>query len=158
MHKVLLALTLVIVLLVGPGMSVMADAPQGGGGWGITDCRYSYGTAFGSGGSTTGQIAEVFSTLRSAPGAYSNTVVFSPATFNVLDQGCYGGFSWVQIEYTSGTVCDYSYDYYGYYNNYYNRNCNSGSAEGRVGWALESQIYFDGTYGPGTWLEPTFAD
>ncbi len=100
-------------------------------------CQYSYATAFGAGGATSGQIAQVFSTLRSAPGAISGTRINAPATFDVISQGCYGGFSWVEITYTSGVTST------------------GASAVGLTGWALESQTYFDGTYGPGTWLTPT---
>ena len=149
MYRVLLVLTIVIVLLVGPSLSVLASPAQGGGG-GITDCRYSEDTQFGAGGALTGQIADRFSTLRSSPGDPSMQIILAPATFNVLDQGCFGGFSWVQIEYTSGTICEAIY-YYSYYNDL--ASCNDGDATGLVGWALESQIYYDGTYGPGRWLE-----
>ncbi|MBZ0301432.1 MAG: hypothetical protein K8J31_16915 [Anaerolineae bacterium] len=121
----------------GPGRWLTTDAAPGATG----DCKYSYATDFEVGvGATTGEIADVFSTLRSAPGAAGGTVVDAPATFDVLDQGCYGGFSWVQITYTSGTTSA------------------GKSAVGLTGWALESQIYYDGTYGPGTWLEGTVSE
>lgn len=115
--------------LYGPGRWLTSGAGPTPG-----TCQYSYATAFDT--ATAGQIAHVFSTLRSAPGAVTGTRVLAPATFDVLDQGCFGGFSWVQITYTSGVTST------------------GKSAVGMSGWALESQIYFDGTFGPGTWLEP----
>ena len=149
MHRILIVLTLLLILLVSPSLGVLADAPQSGH---ITDCRYSYPTAFGTGGATEGQISQRFSTLRAAPGDYSSTIIFSPATFTVLDQGCFGGFSWVQIEYTSGIVCEYPAHYY--HHPYLSDSYCTGDATGRVGWALESQLYYDGWFGPGHWLIP----
>lgn len=102
-------------------------------------CEYSYATNFES-GTGTGEIAEVFSTLRTSPGAFPGTRVMAPAEFTVNSQGCFGGFSWLNITYTSG------FDEFG------------NSVAQQTGWALESQIYFDGTYGPGTWLIPTAAE
>jgi hypothetical protein len=145
MRKVVVVLTVVFVMLVGPVLAIFADAPQGGGT--ITDCRYSEPTQF-PGGTGTGQIAERFSTLRSSPGAFSDTVALSPATFDVLAQNCIGGFSWVNIRYTSGTACNSLY-----WDVYFGGSCDEFDATGLEGWALESQIYFDGTYGPGRWLE-----
>jgi hypothetical protein len=104
-------------------------------------CDYSYATQFAGASDAApipGEINEVFSTLRTAPGAFGGTRVLAPATFDVREQRCVNGFSWVRIQYTSGTTSG------------------GGSAANLgEGWALESQIYFDGTYGPGTWLVPT---
>jgi hypothetical protein len=97
-------------------------------------CQFSQPTAFAS-GSGTGQIAEAFSTLRTAPSGPAIVRVLAPATFTVLGQTCADGFSWVNIEYTSGITTAGT------------------SAVGLSGWALESQTFFDGTYGPGRWLE-----
>ena len=99
-------------------------------------CDYSFPTQFGASGATSGEIGEAFSTLRSAPGAVGGTVILAPAEFDVLGQQCVGGFSWVEIEYTSGTTAG------------------GQSAVGRTGWALESQIYADAIYGAGRWLVP----
>jgi hypothetical protein len=144
MRNVLIRLTVALAVLVGPVLSVLADAPHGGGT--ITDCRFSEPTRFPA-GLGTGQIAERFSTLRSQPGALSDIIVLSPASFTVLGQQCLGGFSWVNISYTSGTACD------NYWAVYFGGSCDEFDATGLEGWALESQIYFDGTYGPGRWLE-----
>ncbi len=101
-------------------------------------CEYSYGTAFSGASNETpidGEIAQYFSTLRPSPGA-AGTRVLAPATFFATDQMCVGGFSWVYITYVEG----------------YDDDGNSVSQQS--GWALESQTYYDGTYGPGTWLIP----
>jgi len=83
-----------------------------------------------------GQIAERFSTLRTAPGGAEGVVVNAPANFVVAapaDGGasvrCAGGYVYVYIQYTSGAV------------------------SGQAGWALESErvsIYGFDRY----WLEP----
>jgi hypothetical protein len=105
-------------------------------------CEFSYGTAFESADPSApidGEIAQVFSTLRSAPGA-AGTRVLAPATFFATDQVCVGGFSWVYITYVDGV------------------DVNGNSVAQQSGWALESQTFFDGTFGPGTWLIPTVTD
>jgi len=122
----------------GPGRWLTTAAPGPGPGPTPGTCEFSYPTGFPT-GTGSGQINEVFSTLRTAPGAIGGTRVLAPATFDVISQGCFGGFSWLQIEYTSGTTST------------------GASAVGLTGWALESQTFFDGTYGPGTWLVPVAA-
>jgi hypothetical protein len=122
--------------LFGPGTWLVpagGEPPVGG------TCEYSYASQFvGASGENPirGQIAEYFSTLRTAPGAFGGTRVLAPAEFTATEQRCVGGFSWVYITYASGI------DEFG------------NPVQGMSGWALESQTYFDGTYGPGTWLEP----
>lgn len=103
-------------------------------------CEFSFGTGFADAATTPidGEIAQAFSTLRPEPGA-AGTRILAPATFTATDQICLGGFSWVYITYTSGVDAD------------------GKSAVDRSGWALESQTYFDGTFGPGTWLIPSAA-
>jgi hypothetical protein len=102
-------------------------------------CEYSYGTAFAGASDEEpiyGEIAQYFSTLRPEPGAAGNRVL-APAYFFATDQICLGGFSWVYITYTEGYDDD------------------GNSVAQQSGWALESQTYYDGTYGPGTWLIPS---
>lgn len=83
-------------------------------------------------------IARDFSTLRSSPGA-PGTQVWANADLIVTGQAFLGGcLSWLEITYVS------DYDGSGQY------------ISGWTGYALESQDYFDGTYGPGTWIAPGF--
>jgi hypothetical protein len=105
-------------------------------------CEFSFGTGFGGASDAApidGEIAQVFSTLRPSPGAVG-TRILAPATFFVTEQVCIGGFSWLEVTYTSGV------------------DENGVSAVDRTGWALESQTFFDGTFGPGTWLIPTLTN
>ena len=102
-----------------------------------TSCALSLPTAFaGTGAATSGRINERFSTLRTAPGSSSGVRVMAPAAFTVTGQTCFHGLSYVTITYTSGVTAA------------------GASAVGLSGWALESQTYFDGLYGPGRWLVP----
>ncbi len=77
----------------------------------------------------TGRIADVFSTLRSAPNA-PGTRVDAPATFTVVTPStCVNQAYWVQITYIDGPLA------------------------GQTGWALESQVY--SVYAINRyWLEP----
>ena len=102
-----------------------------------TSCEYSLPVQLSPDDATTGKIADAFSTHRSAPGAADGVRVLAPAAFDVLDQRCVNGFSWVQIIYTSGTTAG-------------GKQASSLGA----GWALESQRYNDGIYGAGYWLVP----
>jgi hypothetical protein len=78
----------------------------------------------------------VFSTLRTAPAGSVVAVVFAPANFDLIADAsgpaslCVNGLRWLHIRYKDG------------------------AANTKTGWALESQNFFDGTYGPGTWLAP----
>ena len=116
-----------------------ASDNQGGGSTpppASNDCSLSLATEFAN-GSGTGRIAAAFSTHRAAPAAFDGVRVYAPATFDVLDQRCVGGYSWVQLEYTSGLTASGA----------------QASSLG-VGWALESEVYADyyNPYGAGRWL------
>lgn len=99
------------------------------------ECPYSLEVLLGPGLATTGHIAQSFSTFRPAPGK-PGVLVLAPATFNVLGQECSGGFSWINLQYTSGKTED-----------------GSDAALLGTGWALESQTELD-EFGQGRWLAP----
>ncbi len=165
MHRVILALLLVIAILVGPSLSIVAAAPT----YDHTECRYSYPSNFHPTHGpmrTDGSIGDYFSTLREYPGAPSTTVVFRDASFSVTPDttsplaspyynqtvACVGGFWWVHITYDSGEYCDFP-SWYGHHPNRISPYCLLMPAAGLEGWALESQIWFDGWYGPDRWLD-----
>lgn len=79
----------------------------------------------------TGQIARTYSTLRNVPAGTPVYVVYSPATFTVLEGPVcagYGPLTWYRIDY----------------------------GDGRTGWASESQVY--SMWGNNLyWLEPVVA-
>jgi hypothetical protein len=80
----------------------------------------------------TGRIAEVFSTLRTNPAGFPIRIMFSPATFQVLEGPLcagYGPLTWYKIQYENGAI----------------------------GWAAESQIWSRWGYNH-YWLEPADQD
>ncbi len=86
-------------------------------------------TQFLGAGGEAGFINEYFSSLRAAPAGAIIGVVYEPANFETTGAvECVNNHVWVPITYTDGPLAGVS------------------------GWALESQTYYDGTYGPGRWL------
>lgn len=128
-----LKLFLIVLVLLVPSLTVMDGVSAAACTTGSLSQPTGFTDPFNPAAPQSGYIAQAFSSLRSAPAGPIVAIVYVQGgvrpTFTVIGgPECVNNHTWLNIRYTSG------------------------SHNGQAGWALESQTYFDGTYGPGRWL------